>query len=209
MLRTEYCPGGQTMGFDANLFSNVATWFTPASRGLGGLFVKPLDEHRARRYFSDLIAGLDYMHQHNVIHRDIKPENLLLTAGGRVKIADFGSAAPFRAAGDDSIVEAAGTPAFQSPESIDASERGLAFSGVANDIWTAGVTLYVFVHGRVPFMALTAAQTYQMIRHDQIHVNDDLSLALRDLLFKLLERDALARITMPEIKAHPWMLGHM
>ena len=34
---------------------------------------------------------------------------------------------------------------------------------------------------------------------------DGLVLASRSLL----ERDARARITMPEIKAHPWMLGHM
>ena len=41
----------------------------------------------------------------------------------------------------------AGTPAFQSPEAVMA-EKGRIFGGVANDIWAAGVTLYVFVHGR-------------------------------------------------------------
>ena len=101
----------------------------------------------ASHFFLVIIAGLEYLHENDIVHRDIKPQNLLLTANGRVKIADFGTAASFRRPGDDSITEAAGTLAFQSPESVMAA-KGHVFGGVANDIWSAGVTLYVFVHGR-------------------------------------------------------------
>jgi len=139
--------------------------------------------------------------------RDIKPENLLLTSSGRVKIADFGSAVALGHLGGDSITEVAGTPAFQSPEAIQALSDGTPFSGQANDIWAAGVTLYIFVHGHAPFLSLTSEQTYQMICCSQICVKDELSLPLRDLLYKLLDRDPATRLSMDGIKRHPWMLN--
>uniref|UniRef100_A0A3N7G4F4 non-specific serine/threonine protein kinase n=1 Tax=Populus trichocarpa TaxID=3694 RepID=A0A3N7G4F4_POPTR len=37
-----------------------------------------IDETTARRYFKDVIAGLIYLHHHNIVHGDIKPENLLV-----------------------------------------------------------------------------------------------------------------------------------
>jgi serine/threonine protein kinase len=41
-----------------------------------------VDEQLAHFYFSQLIAGVEYMQQHGVCHRDLKPENLLLDESG-------------------------------------------------------------------------------------------------------------------------------
>merc|ERR1712106_338149 len=49
-----------------------------------------LREEDARRFFQQIISGVDYCHRHNVVHRDLKPENLLLDQQLNVKIADFG-----------------------------------------------------------------------------------------------------------------------
>ena len=49
-----------------------------------------LKEEDARRFFQQIISGVDYCHRHNVVHRDLKPENLLLDQSLNVKIADFG-----------------------------------------------------------------------------------------------------------------------
>jgi serine/threonine protein kinase len=51
--------------------------------------VGPLAEPVIRRYTSDILAGLAFLHSKRFIHRDIKPSNLLI-CNGVIKVADFG-----------------------------------------------------------------------------------------------------------------------
>ena len=53
-------------------------------------FLLQLKEHEARRFFQQIVSGVDYCHRHMVVHRDLKPENLLLDSNLNVKLADFG-----------------------------------------------------------------------------------------------------------------------
>lgn len=51
----------------------------------------PLPMNKLRKYFRDIILGIEYCHKSaQIIHRDIKPENLLVDINDRVKISDFG-----------------------------------------------------------------------------------------------------------------------
>lgn len=54
------------------------------------MYILQLKEPEARRFFQQVISGVDYCHRHMVVHRDLKPENLLLDGSSNVKIADFG-----------------------------------------------------------------------------------------------------------------------
>lgn len=49
-------------------------------------------EHRAANIFKEVVSVIKYCHDMGVVHRDIKPENILLTASGKIKLADFGLA---------------------------------------------------------------------------------------------------------------------
>ncbi|KAI3634442.1 hypothetical protein MIR68_008046 [Amoeboaphelidium protococcarum] len=49
-----------------------------------------LDEEWAKRYVSEVVQALEYLHQRNIIHRDLKPENLLIDQNGHLKLTDFG-----------------------------------------------------------------------------------------------------------------------
>jgi len=66
----EYCPGGELF----YLLKNI----------------KIMTESEARFYFIQILYGMEYLHQKNIIYRDLKPENVLLDHDGNIKIADFG-----------------------------------------------------------------------------------------------------------------------
>jgi [calcium/calmodulin-dependent protein kinase] kinase len=77
----------------------------------------PLKPEQSKRYFSQLILGLEYLHSNGVIHRDIKPENILLSMDGETaKFCDFGVSDMFNKSGDAHINKANGSPAFMPPE---------------------------------------------------------------------------------------------
>ncbi|MGB5162312.1 MAG: serine/threonine-protein kinase, partial [Thermoanaerobaculia bacterium] len=70
----------------------------------------PLDLREANEIASQLLAGLETVHEAGLVHRDIKPENAMLTRSGRVVLMDFGLTSP---SGSGSI---GGTPAYMPPE---------------------------------------------------------------------------------------------
>ena len=48
--------------------------------------------HVAVDWGRQLADTLEYLHEHGITHRDLKPENLLVTADGKLKVIDFGTA---------------------------------------------------------------------------------------------------------------------
>ncbi|TNN78084.1 Serine/threonine-protein kinase STK11 [Liparis tanakae] len=101
----------------------------------------PNGEANVKKYFCQLLDGLEYLHSQGIVHKDIKPGNLLLTTDGGLKISDLGVAEalhPF--ADDDTCRTSQGSPAFQPPEIANGLDT---FSGFKVDIWSAGVTLWV------------------------------------------------------------------
>jgi serine/threonine protein kinase len=45
-----------------------------------------LEEEEARKFFRQILGGLEYMHSHLIIHRDLKPENIVLDVHHNIKI---------------------------------------------------------------------------------------------------------------------------
>uniref|UniRef100_A0A3B1KJB6 non-specific serine/threonine protein kinase n=1 Tax=Astyanax mexicanus TaxID=7994 RepID=A0A3B1KJB6_ASTMX len=164
----------------------------------------PLTEEQARFYFRDVILGIEYLHYQKIIHRDIKPSNLLLGDDGHIKIADFGVSNEFE--GSDALLSnSAGTPAFMAPETLTDQEN--RFSGKALDVWAIGVTLYCFVFGKCPFVDDYILALYEKIRNCPVIFPDTPSVCeeLKELLIRMLDKVPDTRITIPEIKLHPWV----
>ncbi len=91
-----------------------------------------------------IAEGLRVAHEHRIVHRDIKPQNILVTEGGRVKVADFGIARV--ASGDTVSSNTMGSVRYFSPEQA----RG-GYVDERSDIYSLGITMYEMVTGKVPF----------------------------------------------------------
>jgi len=166
--------------------------------------VPPLPEQTCKRFFRDLLLGLEYLHYQKIIHRDIKPSNLLLGGNGELKIADFGVSEIFE--GDRAVIKnSAGSPAFLPPEAVDPDIT--SFDGQLLDIWACGVTLWIFCFGRVPFRGDSILKLHENIREAKLVFPESemLNDSLKDLFQRLLAKSVDDRISIEEAKSHPWV----
>jgi serine/threonine protein kinase len=149
----------------------------------------------AVRIAREVASGLVAAHAAGLLHRDIKPGNVLLEAPkGRVKILDFGLAAPF--APDDAKLTqtglVVGTPAYMSPEQA----RGWK-TDHRTDLFSLGVVLYQLCTGRPPFTGtttmdvLTALATEAPVSASKR--NAEIPLRLELLLDRLLDKNPAGR----------------
>lgn len=74
---------------------------------------KRFTEAETKFFVSNIVVGLEYMHNNGVLHRDIKPENLLLDENGYVHITDMGIS---RLWSPDNSHDTSGTPGYMAPE---------------------------------------------------------------------------------------------
>eukprot|EP00871_Galdieria_phlegrea_P000432 jgi/Galph1/138/GphlegSOOS_G4872.1 len=158
-------------------------------------------EEETAQYICSLAHALCYCHHKHVIHRDIKPENLLLGSKGELKIADFGWSVYTP---DSRRMTLCGTLDYLAPEMIEGQRHNEAV-----DIWGLGVLMYEFLVGRPPFEAADHQETYQKIVKAELHVPEYISNDARDLLSRLLVRDARYRIPFHEVLRHTWIQKHV
>ena len=109
-----------------------------------------------------VLDGLAAAHASGIVHRDVKPENVLLTADGRLKVADFGLARAQAAAGHTRAGLLIGTVAYLPPEQVTGDS-----TGPRSDVYSAGVVLFELLTGRLPFTGDTPiAVAYQHVNQD-------------------------------------------
>jgi eukaryotic-like serine/threonine-protein kinase len=100
----------------------------------------------ALEIMTGVLDGLAAAHASGIVHRDVKPENVLLTADGRIKVADFGLARAQSAAGHTRAGLLIGTVSYVPPEQVTGGS-----TGPGGDVYSAGVMLFELLTGRLPF----------------------------------------------------------
>jgi serine/threonine-protein kinase len=153
--------------------------------------IKRLPHDKAVEVARQLCGGLAAIHDRGIIHRDLKPANIMLDERGDVRITDFGIAALTESLRGAS--EAAGTPAYMSPEQLDGRELT-----VASDIYSLGLVLYEVFTGKRAFEAANLNDMLRLRRSDTTPANPsklvaDLDPLVERVILRCLERDAGAR----------------
>ncbi|EOY15540.1 CBL-interacting protein kinase 8 isoform 1 [Theobroma cacao] len=158
-----------------------------------------LSEAEARRYFQQLIDGVEYCHSKGVYHRDLKPENLLLDSQGNLKISDFGlSALPEQ--GVSLLRTTCGTPNYVAPEVL--SHKG--YDGAVADVWSCGVILYVLMAGYLPFDELDLTTLYSKIERAEFSCPSWFPVGAKSLIHRILDPNPQTRITIEQIRSDEW-----
>jgi serine/threonine protein kinase len=164
-----------------------------------------VDPKRLVGYARQLSAGLQYLHNHNVVHRDIKPENILHGKDDIVCLADFGVSAFMSDVRENAIKEVQdnmqsshntqasgsfvgqsgesllpkGTPAFLAPELLE-SNGDAEYDGKPSDVWALGVTFFVMLYGKLPWPMVSAAEYYQHVVTSDVLYPDNIPLCEED-----------------------------
>ena len=177
---------------------------------LGELFdyivkYKRLREEEASNFFYQLINGVDYIHSQGIAHRDLKPENLLLTEDKILKIIDFGLSHEFEE--EEFLKTKCGSPSYAAPEIISKPN----YNGFKIDVWCCGIILYAMLCGYLPFDGDDDAENnnvklFQNILECEPELPDFLSDISKNLIMCILNPDPDKRITIEEIKQHPFYL---
>mmetsp|Transcript_43989 Transcript_43989/g.113929 ORF Transcript_43989/g.113929 Transcript_43989/m.113929 type:complete len:517 (+) Transcript_43989:331-1881(+) len=162
-----------------------------------------LMEDEARHFFQQIVSGVEYCHRNMVVHRDLKPENILLDSKMHVKIADFGLSNVMR---DGRFLKTScGSPNYAAPEVIS----GKLYAGPEVDVWSCGVILYALLCGSLPFDDENIPNLFKKIKGGIFHLPTHLSPGARDIIPRMLLVDPLKRITIAEIRQHPWYTLHL
>ena len=109
---------------------------------------------------SEILSGLACVHSKRIVHRDIKPANILLDAGCRAAISDFGLATHVQNIISGDVV---GTAGYIAPEVLSCKKYD-----TKSDIWSFAVVLYAVISSKP---------------NDPIHVRSEtLPSALKELV---------------------------
>lgn len=150
----------------------------------------PIPYYKVIDIMVQILDGVSYAHENNVIHRDIKPHNILIDHEGHVKLTDFGIAV---ALSQNSITQTnslLGSVQYISPEQA----RGNIVTK-QSDIYSLGIVLYELLSGTVPFDGESAVSI--ALKHFQAPIPD-----LRDLDSRLPQslENVVLRATTKEPK---------
>lgn len=152
---------------------------------------------RLRAALRQLAEGVCALHGAGQLHRDLKPSNVLVTREGRVVILDFGLVRVLDPEELTQSLEAAGTPAYMSPE-----QAGRLSLDAASDWYSVGVVLYEALTGRLPFRGPVAEVLRNKRDTEPIppsEVADGVPADLDALCRELLRRDPGRRPTGLEV----------
>ena len=160
------------------------------------------DENIIKKYITQILDGLEYLHCHNIIHRDIKCANILIDKNGICKLTDFGGAKIIKEE-MNVISSMQGTPNWMAPEII-MSLGATRYS----DIWSIGCTIIEMFSGQPPYSDKKNAMSVLNCickNNEPPKIPEGMSELLKDFVEKCLVFEPKKRFNVYELKRHPFL----
>ncbi|CAM0885378.1 unnamed protein product [Alopecurus aequalis] len=159
-----------------------------------------LGDFQVSAYTRQILNGLVYLHERNVVHRDIKCANILVHANGSVKLADFGLAKAMSKINMPRLSE--GSVYWMAPEVINPKNT----YGPAADMWSLGCTVLEMLTRQIPYPDVELKEAFYKIgRGEQPPMPSYLSEIARDFIVQCVRVDPEKRPTALELLAHPFV----
>lgn len=180
-LIIEYCPEGDFYKFQKK---------------------KPIQEIHVQKYMKQLMLGLKYLNEKDIMHRDLKPQNILIAKDGSLKLTDFGYA---KVVNPNNMVKTfCGSPLYMAPEII--KSKGNNDYTIKSDLWSVGCIFYEMLTGFPPFHVHTMSDLIRKLDEEDIIIPKFLNLSVesKDLLFSLLQSEPEKRISWDDFFNHKW-----
>jgi MAP kinase interacting serine/threonine kinase len=188
-------------------------------------------EREASEVVREVAAALVFLHENGVAHRDLKPQNVLCVKRDQitpVRICDFDLSSmvvnPATPTKTPVLFTPVGSAEFMAPEVVE-TFRGDVFSYDKKcDLWSLGVMLYMMLSGRPPFSGQCGGNCGWQRGEECSKCQDMLlssitnghfefpekewasvSAEAKDLIMRLLVRDASERLSAKQVLQHPWV----
>ncbi|KAG5272280.1 hypothetical protein AALO_G00163670 [Alosa alosa] len=157
---------------------------------------KVLTEPEVRYYLRQIVGGLKYLHEQEILHRDLKLGNFFITELMELKLGDFGLAAKLEPV-ESRRRTICGTPNYLPPEVLNKQGHGRE-----SDVWALGCVMYTMLLGRPPFETTNLKETYRCIREAHYCLPSSLSSTAQSLISSMLAKSPQHRPQLDNILSH-------
>ena len=167
---------------------------------------KFLTETKSKFLISNLIIGLEFLHNNGFVHRNLKPDNLLLDSNGYLHISDFKL---LRKAESITYFDTSGNKGYMAPEIAFRQNHGMV-----SDIFSIGIILYEMMFNKLPFKHSTKKEYCDSLINTkdflikESHLPEGWSRDCADFINRCIQKKAAYRIGyngIEELKEHRWL----
>lgn len=156
------------------------------------------DESQVKEIVKQILDGMLYLQNKNILHRDIKPANILITTNNVIKIIDFGFSSDVK--DSDMYSTICGTPMYMSPELLKCESYNKK-----TDLWSLGVITYELIHHKNPFgNPRNISQLLESIKKKNFYYKSSITPECRNFITSLLEESPDMRPDLVDLSKHPW-----
>ena len=181
------------------------------------MYKRPLTEVIIQQIMRQIVNGLKYLHENNIIHRDLKTENIFVKFYNvenynkvnldktHIKIGDFGFSIK-----DKKFSSIAGTPLYMDPRILKkynerTNKENSEVFDKSCDIWSLGVICFEMITGRRVFNGKNISELYQNIENGDYELPINLSEEIVSFINGMLQYNPKKRLTIEQLSEHRFL----